>query len=64
MDNEQPWFVDEEYKDLIDKLDNDESLTLSEIKFGIRLLHTLPIDISCNVLQQYLLGLIDRLKDE
>lgn len=64
MEDEPIWFQDEEYQEIIDKVDNEESLTLSEIKFGIRILHKLPVNISCNILQQYLLGLIDRLEDE
>ncbi len=61
---DRPWFYDEEVETILDKIENEETLTLPEIKLSIRLMHKLPIKFSCNVLQQYLLGLIDRLQDE
>jgi hypothetical protein len=64
MTEEKVWFYDQEFEDILEKYENDEHLTLPEIKLSLRFLNKLPINFSCYVLQNYLLGLIDRLEDE
>lgn len=64
MENDQPWFIDEEINYILEKFENDEKLTLPEIKLSLRLMDKLPMAFGCYVLQEYLLGLIDRIKDE